>query len=97
MVVIGPDFTVLTATDAYLRITKRKLDDIVGLHFLLEAFPDKTYSFEENPVRKSIAKVLETKQVDRMELVRYHIALPEEDGDHAFDRFVQGRQDRRGA
>ncbi|RNI32448.1 PAS domain S-box protein [Rufibacter immobilis] len=87
MVVIGPDFTVLTATDAYLRITKRKLDDIVGLHFLLEAFPDKTYSFEENPVRKSIAKVLETKQVDRMELVRYHIALPEEDGGGFYDSF----------
>lgn len=80
MVVISPDFKVLAATDAYLRTTMRQMKDIEGRHFLLEAFPDKNYSFEENPVRKSIDRVLQTKQVDYMDLVHYSIARPAAEG-----------------
>ncbi len=87
MVVISPDFKIVTATDAYLRTTMRRLEDVVGLHLLLEAYPDKNYSFEENPVRKSIAKVLETKQVDYMDLVHYHIARPAAEGGGYYESY----------
>ncbi|GGK83138.1 PAS domain-containing protein [Rufibacter glacialis] len=80
LVVITPDFKIVAATEAYLRTTMRQIDDLRGLHFLLEAFPDKNYTFEENPVRKSIDKVLQTKQVDYMDLVRYTIARPAAEG-----------------
>ncbi|KAA3440584.1 PAS domain-containing protein [Rufibacter hautae] len=80
MVVITPDFKIVAATDAYLQTTMRKREDLLGLHFLLEAFPNLHYSFEENPVYKSIARVMETKKVDFMDLVQYSIARPAAEG-----------------
>ncbi|RNI23587.1 PAS domain-containing protein [Rufibacter latericius] len=80
LVVITPDFTIVAATDAYLQTTMRTREEIIGLHFLLEAFPDKNYSFDENPVRKSIDRVFQTKQVDHMDLVRYTLTRPAAEG-----------------
>lgn len=80
MVVLSPDYKVLAATDAYLRIVMRERAQILGLHFLLEAFPDKELSYEDNPVRKSLAKALESKQIDYLDVVRYDI--PKQTGEY---------------
>jgi len=87
LVVVSPDYKILEATNAYLQVTRRHRDEIIGLHFLLEAYPDPNYTFEENPVRISFEKVLQTKRVDYMELVSYRIALPEADGGGFYDSY----------
>lgn len=77
LVVITPDYRILAATNNYLQITMRRREDILGLHFLLEAFPDKDLSYEENPVRKSLDKVLDTKKVDYLDVLRYDLTKPD--------------------
>src|SRR5690606_24004927 len=73
LVVVSPDFKILAATNAYLKLTNRNRDEITGKHFLLEAFPDSQVSYDNNPVRKSLEKALQTRQTDFMEIIRYGI------------------------
>jgi PAS domain S-box-containing protein len=80
MVVLSPDYRILTATDAYLRITMRTREQIIGKQFLLEAFPDKELSYEENPVRASLDKALQSKEVDYLDVIRYDLPKPEAEG-----------------
>ncbi|QNF32237.1 PAS domain-containing protein [Adhaeribacter swui] len=87
LIVVSPEYKILDATNAYLQVTRRQREEIVGLHFLLEAYPDPNYTFEENPVRISFEKVLQTKKVDYMELVSYRIALPEFEGGGFYDSY----------
>jgi PAS domain S-box-containing protein len=87
MVVVSPDFKVLAATQAYLKLTMRKGEDILGKHFLLEAFPDSQFSYEDNPVRKSLEKALQTKAPDYMDIIRYGIARPEVEGGGYYEGF----------
>jgi PAS domain S-box-containing protein len=86
-VVLSPDYIVLAATEAYLKTTLRTLEEIQGRHFLLEAYPDKDYSYEENPVKLSLDRVVATKQIDHMDLVRYHIARPAQEGGGYYESF----------
>lgn len=87
MVVVSPEFKILAATDAYLKLTLRTCEEIVGKHFLLEAFPDSQVSYEDNPVRKSLEKALQTKQTDYMDIIRYGIARPEAEGGGYYEGF----------
>lgn len=82
MVVLAPynNYQILAATDIYLEVTMRRREDIVGLPFLLEAFPDKEIPYEQNPVKKSLDKALESKKVDYLEMIRYDLVQPEEAG-----------------
>lgn len=80
VVVIAPDYKILAATDYYLEVTMRKREDILGLHFLKDVYQDKELSFEDNPVRKSIQKAIDTKQVDFLDVIRYDLTRPEEEG-----------------
>lgn len=82
MVVVSPNnnYQILAATDTYLEVTMRRREDIVGLAFLLEAFPDKDISYEDNPVKKSLDKSLRTKQVDYLDVIRYDLVLPDAAG-----------------
>jgi PAS domain S-box-containing protein len=80
MVVLSPDYIILAATDEYLKITMRTREQIVGRHFLLEAFPDKELSYEENPVRASLDKALQSKQVVYLDVIRYDLPKPEAAG-----------------
>lgn len=80
MVVLSPAYKILAATDAYLRITMRTREQILGKHFLLEAFPDKELSYEENPVRASLDKALQSKKVDYLDVIRYDLPKPEAEG-----------------
>ncbi|NDK56280.1 PAS domain-containing protein [Pontibacter fetidus] len=82
LVVVAPEpgYKILAATDYYLQITMRKREDILGLKFLLEAYPDKDVSYEDNVVRKSLDKALNSKQVDLLDVIRYD--LPNQDGSY---------------
>ncbi|WP_299701836.1 PAS domain-containing protein [uncultured Pontibacter sp.] len=76
IVVISPEYTVLGATDAFLISSMRTREQIVGTHFLLEAFPEKDVPYEKNPVKKSLDKVLKTKSTARLDVMRYDIERP---------------------
>ena len=80
MVVVSPDYKILAATEAYLQITMRTREQILGKHFLLEAFPDKELSYEENPVRASLDKALQSKKVEYLDVIRYDLPKPESEG-----------------
>lgn len=80
MVVISPDMKILGATNVYLETTMRSREDILGKHFLLEAFPEPTVSFEENPVRISIERAIQSKAKDWLDVLRYDIARPDGTG-----------------
>ncbi|MBK0403563.1 PAS domain-containing protein [Adhaeribacter sp. BT258] len=80
LVVVSPEYKVLAATDAYLKVTMRTREEIVGLHFLKEAFPEKDVPYEENPVKIALDKTLQSKEVLVMDVIRYDLVIPEEEG-----------------
>lgn len=82
MVVVSPGdhYRILAATEAYLEVTMRRLEDLVGKPFLLEAFPDKEVPYEQNPVKLSLDRALATRQVDFLDVIRYDLAKPEAEG-----------------
>ncbi|MFD3003145.1 PAS domain-containing protein [Pontibacter toksunensis] len=84
MVVVSPNYIILAATDEYLRLTKRTIEQISGKHFLLEAFPDRVLTYEENPVRKSLDKTLQSKKIDFLDVIRYDLPNPDA-GDGEYD------------
>lgn len=78
VVLISPDLIILEATDEYLRITKRSRDQLLGNNFL-EMFPDnpdQPESKNEHLLRASLLRVIETKQSDKLDLLRYDIPVP---------------------
>ncbi|WP_026461985.1 PAS domain-containing protein [Adhaeribacter aquaticus] len=87
LIAVSPDYKIIDATNAYLKVTLKKREEIQGRHFLLEAYPDPNYTFEANPVRLSFEKVLQTKAVDYMNLVSYRIAVPESEGGGFYDSY----------
>jgi PAS domain S-box-containing protein len=80
LVVVSPEYTVLAATDAYLKVTMRNREDIVGKHFLKEAFPEKDIPYEQNPVKRALDQTLQSKTPMVMDVIRYDLAIPEEEG-----------------
>ena len=82
MVVVSPfhDYQILAATDTYLEVTMRRREEIVGLPFLLAAFPDKDIHYAQNPVKLSLDKALQTKKTDYLDVIRYDLAQPEAAG-----------------
>ncbi|MCC9165539.1 PAS domain-containing protein [Pontibacter harenae] len=82
IVVLSPDYVVLAATAEYLQATLRSHDELIGQNFL-HAFPDNpnnTASKNEKLLRTSLDKVLETKEVDYLDVLRYDIPKPKEQG-----------------
>ncbi|WP_242917120.1 PAS domain-containing protein [Pontibacter liquoris] len=80
IVVLSPGYKILDASDRYLAVTMRTREQIVGRHFLLEAFPDKDRSYEDNPVRQVLDKTCRTKQTEYLEVIRYDLPKPAEEG-----------------
>ncbi|MCX2742073.1 PAS domain-containing protein [Pontibacter anaerobius] len=87
IIIVTPDMHVLAATETYLETTGRRREDILGKHFLLEAFPNSEVPYEENPVKLSIDKAIETRQVDYLDVIRYDIAKPAEEGGGYSERY----------
>ena len=79
IVVFTPDFEILAATDAYLQVTMRSREELIGRH-LLKSFPDNPNAEEsrnEKLIRQSLENVLRTKKVDYLDVLRYDIPRPE--------------------
>jgi PAS domain S-box-containing protein len=76
-----PSFTILAATDAYLRATMTDRAQIVGRN-LFDVFPDNPADVHANGthnLRSSLYRVLATKKADRMPVQKYDIRRPEGD------------------
>lgn len=77
--VLRPDFTIVAVTDAYLKATLTKRDEIIG-RGLFEVFPDNPNDPEatgEANLNASLQRVLQFKAPDTMELQKYDIPKPE--------------------
>ncbi|WP_157578932.1 PAS domain-containing protein [Pontibacter roseus] len=92
IVVISPEYTILAATDAFLKNSMRTREQIIGKQFLLEAFPEKEIPYEENPVKKSLDQVLKTKATARLEVMRYDVERPESEGGGYEERYWEVSQ-----
>ena len=77
-----PEFTIAAASDAYLKATMTRREDIVG-RALFHVFPDNPADPESRGVSKmraSLRKVLATRIPDRMAVQKYDIRKPEDQG-----------------
>src|ERR1700749_2037284 len=64
-----PRFTILAASDSYLKVTSSLREDIVGKGFF-EAFPDdETVEHDETAARKIFTQVIQTGQ--KIDVPRY--------------------------
>jgi anti-anti-sigma regulatory factor len=80
--VLSPELTILTATDAYLAATMTRREDIVGRP-LFEVFPDNP----DDPgadgmsnLRASLDRVLARGRADKMPMQKYDVRRPKEEG-----------------
>lgn len=92
IVVLSPEYKVVAATDAFLESSLRTRDELIGLHFLLEAFPERGSSYQDNAVKKGLDQVLQTKKTVRLEVMRYDIQKPESQGGGYEVRFWEVNQ-----
>jgi hypothetical protein len=73
------DFTIVAATEDYLRDTLTKRENILGRP-VFEVFPDNPDAPEAHSTRllaESFRRVIATKSVDTMALLRYDIPKPD--------------------
>lgn len=78
----APRFTIIGASDIYLRATRRRLDDLVG-RGIFEAFPENAEdqaSASESSVRASIEQVMRTRQPHRLPVQKYDVPRAAADG-----------------
>ena len=77
--ILTPDFTIVTASDAYLAATMQRRDQIVG-RGLFEVFPDNpddTAATGTSNLRASLERVRETRAADTMAIQKYDIRRPD--------------------
>jgi PAS domain-containing protein len=73
--VLDPSFTIVAVSDAHLRATHTKRNEVVGRH-LFEVFPDNPNDRTANgldTLRASLLRVLKTRAPDRMHRLKYDI------------------------
>lgn len=83
------DFTILGASNAYLRATLTQREAIVG-HGLFEVFPDNpddTAATGTSNLRASLERVLATRAADAMAVQKYDIRRPQDEGGGFEERF----------
>ncbi|TCQ01917.1 two-component sensor histidine kinase [Rhizobium sp. PP-F2F-G36] len=76
--VLDAELLIVGASDVYLALTDRSLDDIVGRH-ILEAFPEnpeEVGSVEQGPLEVSLRHVLATGRAHEMAVIQYDIPKP---------------------
>jgi two-component system cell cycle sensor histidine kinase/response regulator CckA len=87
--VLAPEFTIVAVSDAYLRATKTKREDIVG-RGLFEVFPDNpddpTATGTRN-LRASLERVLQHRKPDTMAVQKYDIRRPASEGGGFEERY----------
>ena len=87
--ILAPDFTIVAVSDAYLRATMTKRDEILGRN-LFEVFPDNPDDPTATGVRNlraSLQRVLENKAPDTMAVQKYDIRRPESNGGAFEERY----------
>lgn len=80
--VLAPDLRIVAVSDAYLRATLTKREQLVGLH-LFDAFPDNPDDPDATGVRNlkaSLERVLRDHRSDTMAIQKYDIRRPESEG-----------------
>ena len=75
-VVLDPALVIVWMNDAYLSATMRERADILGRP-MFEAFPSSPSSDSHRLLAASFQRVLRTRQVDEIALIRYDIANPD--------------------
>jgi PAS domain S-box-containing protein len=77
-----PSFTILGASDAYLRATFTSRERMVGrgLFDVLPVDPAATRAAANLKMRRSLEKVVATRRADTMEVQRFDVFLPQGDG-----------------
>ena len=87
--VLTPDLEIIAASDAYLRATMRKREELLG-RWLFEAFPDNPADPEATGTRNlraSLERVLRYKVTDEMAVQKYDIRKPEAEGGGFEERY----------
>lgn len=77
--VLAPDLTIVAVTDAYLRATMTRRDDIVG-HHLFEVFPGDPADPSASDLRASLERVLSRRAADRTPVRTRDVRRPAEEG-----------------
>jgi len=83
------ELTILDANDAYLKLTARTLDEIVGrrIHEAFAADPKAPETTHVDELLDSFARVLRSKAVDTLPVIRYSIAVSSDSGAPYQDRY----------
>jgi signal transduction histidine kinase len=87
--VLTPELVIVAVTDAYLRATMTRRDEIVGRP-LFDVFPDNPGdpgATGERNLRSSLERVLGERVVDRMAVQKYDIREPETEGGGFQERY----------
>src|SRR5713101_2576636 len=80
--VLAPDFKIVAASEAYLRATMTKRDEILG-RGIFDVFPDNPDDPAATGVRNlraSLERVLQNRVSDTMAVQKYDIRRPESEG-----------------
>ena len=83
------ELTILDANEAYLKLTARELDDIVGrrIHDAFAADPQAPETTHVEELLESFARVLRAGAVDTLPIIRYSIAVSADSGAAYEDRY----------
>src|SRR5947207_2258670 len=87
--VLTPDFRIVAASDAYLRATMTRREDIVG-RGIFDVFPDNPNDPGATGVRNlraSLERVLQTRASDAMAVQKYDIQRPAAEGGDFEERY----------
>lgn len=85
VLLLTPEFLIAGANDAYLRVTGRAREDLLGRD-AFDAFPDNPSDPGATGVRNAIAslrRVLATGEPDHMEFQKYDVEVPGSPGVYA--------------
>ncbi|WP_091134623.1 PAS domain-containing sensor histidine kinase [Microvirga guangxiensis] len=78
-VLLSPSLAIKGMNEAYLRVTMRKRDDLIGRP-MFEAFPSDPESDSHKQLSASFERVIREKATDHLPLIEYAIALPDNQG-----------------
>lgn len=78
-VILDPAFTILGMNEAYLRVTLREREELVGRN-MFDAFPSDPDTASYRELRASLERVVREKVADHLPIIEYAIPLPNGQG-----------------
>jgi PAS domain S-box-containing protein len=75
-VILDRGFTIVGMNQAYLDVTMRRREDIIGRN-MFDAFPSEPGSESEQMLRRSLERVVKREEIDVLPLIPYPIARPD--------------------